>query len=610
MPLPDDLLSPIDASNPGGVSVRYEPVFDEIKEARREEDDVPQGDWEHDRKTADPAKVIKLATEVLAKQSKDLQVAAWLTEALLLREGFGGLRNGLGVMRGLVENFWDHLYPEMEDEEDLELRAAPLSWVGLYLEIPVKRVALNAAGHDFFQLKEARAMGYEEDAKEEAQQEARQQFIAAGKPTMEAVDESFDQTPKAWYKQLLADIDGSLAELKALDALGNERFGREAPSYAKLRDALGEVRRSGQQLLDKKLETDPDPVEETIDMGDGGDLAPGDAATSLPVEPTSAKDAASRVAAAARFFQREDPKNPSSYLMLRGFRWGELRALGGGIDPKMLAAPPTPVRTRLKGLLLDQKWAELLAAAEAVMATAHGRGWLDLQRYVLTACENLGPEFDPVSKSIRGALAALLHDLPEITQETLMDDTPTANRETMQWLREHVPAEAFTDAQLPAPGQVEAAQEPDVAARPAAAPGRSVLDRAMVYVRSGNPQKGIELLMQEAEKVTSPRERFLRKTEAATLMVDAGLEAVALPTLRQLVDQIEKHQLEGWEAGEVIARPMALLYRALRRVEGESETTQGLYQRIAQLDPMLAIAAAKEPPPSPTPTADHGETDG
>ena len=59
---------------------------------------------------------------VLARRSKDLQVAAWLTEALTRTYGFPGLRDGLRVLRGLHEAFWETLHPQIEDG-DLEFRA-------------------------------------------------------------------------------------------------------------------------------------------------------------------------------------------------------------------------------------------------------------------------------------------------------------------------------------------------------------------------------------------------------------------------------------------------------------------------------------------------------
>jgi len=32
MPFPDELLNPIDGANPSGVNLRYDPIFDKIKE--------------------------------------------------------------------------------------------------------------------------------------------------------------------------------------------------------------------------------------------------------------------------------------------------------------------------------------------------------------------------------------------------------------------------------------------------------------------------------------------------------------------------------------------------------------------------------------------------
>src|SRR5262245_35415219 len=124
MPLRDDVLIPVPGANPAGENLRYAPVYDKIKEARREDDDAPQGDWRRERKLADWPLTVKLTAEALTKKSKDLQLAAWLTEALVRRNGMSGLMEGLQVLHGLVEAFWDSLYPEIEDG-DAEFRAAP-----------------------------------------------------------------------------------------------------------------------------------------------------------------------------------------------------------------------------------------------------------------------------------------------------------------------------------------------------------------------------------------------------------------------------------------------------------------------------------------------------
>src|SRR3982751_1792094 len=132
MPLREDLLKPIPGDNPSGENLKYAPVYDKIKEARRQDDDAPQGDWEHERKVADYGQVAKLAGDAIATKSKDLWLAAWLTEAWFQKEGFPGLHGGLALLRGMVENFWETLYPELEDGE-AELRSTPVEWVGTKL---------------------------------------------------------------------------------------------------------------------------------------------------------------------------------------------------------------------------------------------------------------------------------------------------------------------------------------------------------------------------------------------------------------------------------------------------------------------------------------------
>jgi type VI secretion system protein ImpA len=303
----------------------------------------------------------------------------------------------------------------------------------------------------------------------------------------------------------------------------------------------------------------------------------------LAAEPSSREDAASRVVGAARYLRRFEPRNPAAYLMLRGFRWGELRAQGSSPDPRLLEAPPTHIRSQLKGLLLDRKWAELLELGETVMGTAQGRGWLDLQRYVISACDGLGADYHHVSAAIRGALRALLSDVPSLPAMTLMDDTPTANLETQGWLRDVV-----------LPNGAETPVHVELTVRDAGVPASNgasdaAFERALADARSGRPDRAIETLMRELAREKSRRGKFLKQTQLADVMVTAGHEGVAKPILEELVGLIESHKLEEWEAGEVIAQPLALLYRCLEKVDGDATVKQGLYLRICRLDPVQAI---------------------
>jgi type VI secretion system protein ImpA len=69
---------------------------------------------------------------------------------------------------------------------------------------------------------------------------------------------------------------------------------------------------------------------------------------------------------------------------------------------------------------------------ESAAATECARGWLDLQRYAITACEQLG--YTAAAFAIRSELACLLADYPKLVSATLLDDTGTANPETVAWL--------------------------------------------------------------------------------------------------------------------------------------------------------------------------------
>ncbi len=434
MPLPEGLLNPIPGDNPSGKTLRYDPVYDKIREARREEDVLPQGEWSREVKKADFPLVIKLTTEALSTKSKDLQLAAWLTEAILFRDHVAGLREGLDLLRGYLETFWDTLYPEIDDG-DLEFRVGPLAWVGSKLDVAMRRLPLTKNRLDYFKYQESRRVGYEADAVTEDKAAARATAIAEKKCTAEEFDEAVRATGDAYYEKLAANLVTALESLQLLETLCDEKFGREAPSYANLRTALEEVQDLVKQYhkpaQEATAESAEAPFEEAVDEG----AAP---ATSGTPAAADRDDAMQRLAVVAHFLRHENPLNPIPYLLLRAMRWGELRAAGAALNPALLEAPPTEKRTLIKKMSMEGDWAGVLENAEQAMSLLCGRGWLDLQRYVVRACESLGSEYEPVAAGIRSELRTLLADYPGLLNSSLMDDTPAANAETQSWLKESI----------------------------------------------------------------------------------------------------------------------------------------------------------------------------
>jgi type VI secretion system protein ImpA len=606
MPLRNDLLNPISAEKPAGENLKYAPVYDKIKEARRQEDDAPQGDWKRERKVADWPLAVKLISEALATKSKDLQLVAWLAEAMLNREGVAGLREVLDLARGYIENFWEGLYPELDDG-DAEYRASPLQWVGDRLEPPIKRSGLTRGGLNWFQYKESRAIGTEEAADTEEKARARQEAIADGKITQEQFDKDFDETPKKFYVSLLESYDGATESVASLGQVCDEKFGDVSPSFGTLNRALEEGRQTVYVLLQAKREKEPDepvatsepepepepePAEETASVPATSSAAASPARArrtgTLTAEPADRDDAVARVVAAAKFLRQQDPYSPAPYLMLRGLRWGELRAGGSELDPSLLAAPPSELRQSLKRLAMEANWTEVLETAETAMGMECGRGWLDLQRYAGRACYELGGYYDSVRTAIISSIRALLADYPQLSELTMMDDTPTANAETLAWLKENIPP-----AGAPEPVYASHSYDEPPAHEPGAPAPPDTFDLAMQAARAGRAQEGIEMLMREMVQERSGRARFHRKVQLTQLCISTGHEAIAFPILQELAGEIERRKLEDWESPDVIAQPLALLYSCLAKSETNAEEQQKLYSWICRLDPLQAMSISR-----------------
>jgi type VI secretion system protein ImpA len=295
-------------------------------------------------------------------------------------------------------------------------------------------------------------------------------------------------------------------------------------------------------------------------------------------EPQDSEQAAAAVAAAAQFLRKEDPRNPIPYLLLRSLRWGEVRGTDDRIDPLLLEAPRSEERKTLRSLFLEEQWQELLEATEEVMASEAGRGWLDLQRYAILAADHMGSDFSAVTAALRGALQSHLLDLPSLATATLMDDSAAASADTRQWLE----AAGFLAPNAGVEGEGPATDDTD--------PDKVRLDasfaRAEQMVQAGDPDGAIRLLMGRAERETSERATFVTRGEAARIMVERGETSVARPILEELLGDIDRHSLEEWESGEVVAKPMGLLLRCLD--PGEGPRRQQIYERICRLDPLLA----------------------
>ncbi len=603
MPFPEELLNPIDGPNPSGANLRYELIYDKIKEARREEDQPPPGMTERDRKVADNSQVIKLTKDVLTTKTKDLQLAAWLTEALLKQQRFAGLKDGLSLCLGLIDKFWDTVYPELEDG-DAQARGAPLGFIGTKLEIPLKLVPLvEKATYGSIDYEQSREVGYEELAKSDDAKKKRAQLIKEGKLAPEVFDKAFEETPKKFYAQAEKDLDNSLQILSQLKEACDAKFADDGPSFGPLRSALEATRHVVHGFLQKKREKEPDPVEEVaLQPGSEADSTAAADSAAAPVrvgvllsvetssEPPDRIEAVRKVAEAAAFLRRREPKSPASYLMLRGLRWGELRAAIDRADPTQFEAPPTELRKHLKRLALDRKFDELLEAAESAMALPCSRAWLDLQRMVVEACEALGSDYEAIARAIRSELKALIAECPQLLDATLMDDTPAANAETRAWINSlNQPSPSPDGTAVPLNGTP--ARNGFSSRWPSQAP--DVYAAALQALREGQERKAFEILQQDVGRLRSGRERFRRKMQLVEMCISTSKQNIAQPILDDLAAMIETHKLDEWEDPGLVASALGTIMKLSVRIQADKAQQQKIFERICRLDPAQAIGDGK-----------------
>ena len=603
MPLRDDLLNPVPGENPSGVSLRYERIYDQIKEARIEEDEsIPSGDWQRTVKRADYALVIKLAGEALATKSKDLQLAAWLTEAYVKREGIGLIAPCFKLMQDLQEQFWDTLYPEIEDG-DAGMRAVPVEFAANRVAAILREAPVTRDGLNYYQYKDSRAVGYEADTEyNDAKREARERAIKDGKPTAEEFDKAFASTPKSFYVNLEEAIQSSTEMLETLQIFCEEKYGDDGPAFGKLRSSLEEVGQVIGSLLNEKRKLEPDAVvavaeeepesepevaAEVESVAETVTAAKAKKGKSVSAEPADWDDAISRVQACAQFLQKDRPASPVAYLLQASVRLGEMREQGNYASYDFLVSPPTETRQNLKKLASESSWEDLLNAAVAAVGERCGRAWLDVHRYIWKASYEAG--YSAISASVIATVQSLLKDIPELSTWTLNDDTPTANPETQRWLEEIVipkPPEPVVVQEAGPSEPVYAAVHESEEAGEDAPP--DILDIAKDMIRRGQLPQAIQLLVRDAAQQPSGRARFQRRLQVAQLCVSAGQNKVAHPVLEELVKEIDQRRLEEWEASEMIAPPMALLLKCLDP-SSSNGVREALFAKLCRIDPTAAM---------------------
>lgn len=334
----EDLLEPINDESPSGDDQRLNTsplcTYQSIKTARSAARDAEKNSiYSQGENDADEywRKIISLAPELLKKESKDLEVATWLTEAMVRRYGFSGLRDSLKLIDGLIERYWDGLFPE-PDEDGIETRVAPLSGLNGtssegVLIAPLRKVVItegfSPGPFAFYQYQQA--IEAERTSNEDAK-EAKFEKLGFNFSTIE---QSVAESSVEFYINLIDDIQQSIGYCKSIESRLDPLCGVDAPSTRAIINSLQEIESAINHIAKHRL-----PIEQTLQNIDETGSGLSETASSTKAVHTTSTTvdnavltrelAFRKLLELADFFRKTEPHSPISYALEKAVKWGNM----------------------------------------------------------------------------------------------------------------------------------------------------------------------------------------------------------------------------------------------------------------------------------------------
>jgi type VI secretion system protein ImpA len=306
------LIEPIPGDDPAGEGIPFA-VREQLEEARKE---VNPDSFRPDdpMRPEEPVKanwprIIEVATDALQVHAKNLLVAARLTEAMTKRHGFAGLRDGLLLMRLLVAICWDRLEPALDEEDDMEVRAAPFNWLddpdrGAYFPNTIRATPLvegNGSSLGLLQWSQAQS--------------------GKGPIGPDTIEKTVMGATRQSCQTMADDVRQASLELRELYNALRARMGGEAPGLGAMRSAVEEARQLADQILQRKGSGDEGAAD---GESAGGENGAGEGGLQGGGRLNSRDAVYRQLAEAASALSRLEPHSPVPFLIQRAVALGAL----------------------------------------------------------------------------------------------------------------------------------------------------------------------------------------------------------------------------------------------------------------------------------------------
>lgn len=339
----DRLLKPVNRSNPSGDYLLYSDTYDQIRNGRINEDkNIPRGVWVRPLKEANWNAVEQLCVNALTKETKDLQIGAWLLEAWFHKYQIWGLRQGLILERKLMTQFWDTVYPNSKD--DPEYRLAPIDWLNQKFVSKLTETLVTfpeSSDHKMYSYGDYLSFSYKSNHLKinEAKESDNDTHAKQLKISLEGFKKAQQQTNPSFYKTQITDLDECIKEVVAIEEIISSK-NKEFPGCLNhLRKHLQNIRHTmfllqqeNQQKNAKQTFTNTNVVSETKknEIQVVHDDAKNKKEATMAVKGSQATRINSRKQAYEQLREIADqlaviePHSPTPYMIRKAVAWGEM----------------------------------------------------------------------------------------------------------------------------------------------------------------------------------------------------------------------------------------------------------------------------------------------
>lgn len=313
----EELLQPVPGADPCGEDLEYDAAFGELERAALGKPEQQYGD------TVIPAEApdwsaVKRQAEALLGRSKDLRAAVYLARALVRTDGLTGLDDGLALVRGLAERYWEGVHPRLDPEDDND----PTLRVNCITSLRDTEATLRAVREAPLVASPALGRYSLRDVQAAAGLLALPPGAGAP-PDPGVVEAAFRGCELGALQKTARVLARCLESVTGIETLVTERVGAaQAPDLGELRELL----RSGAKVVDETLATRGVSGVAAADTGSSAEGAPAGAsaqpaaAPAAPGQIATREDVVRALDRVCEYFARHEPSSPVPLLLRRAQR--------------------------------------------------------------------------------------------------------------------------------------------------------------------------------------------------------------------------------------------------------------------------------------------------